>query len=234
MHKIYVNLPLYIPNFAYRSLKKFKEFLRPNSKINLLGDRDIEWSWIASQMPKGFGKALDFGSGGSYLGLIAAEAGYDVTAIDQQPITWPYHHPNLHFIQGDILKLQLSDNSFDLIINCSVIEHVGLSGRYGVTEDFIDGDLDAMHQLKALLKPSGIMLLTIPIGQDAVFPPLHRVYGKERLTLLLNNFLIKKEQYWIIDITNKWVLVTKNEAINIVPKTNLYGLGCFQLALKRN
>jgi len=95
---------------------------------DLTGDRDIEWSWVASQMPKGPGEALDFGPGGSSLGLIAAEAGYNVTAIDLQPITWPYHHPNLRFVQGDVLKLQLQKNHFDLIINCSVIEHVGLAG----------------------------------------------------------------------------------------------------------
>lgn len=199
---------------------------------DLTGDRDIEWSWVASQMPKGPGEALDFGPGGSSLGLIAAEAGYNVTAVDQQLIAWPYHHPRLHFIQGNILKLQLPKNHFDLIINCSVIEHVGLAGRYGVTEGLINGDLDAMKRLKVLLKSEGLMLLTIPVGKDAVFSPLHRVYGEIRLPLLLDGYAIGKEQYWAKNTENRWIQVTKEEALNKVPQERLYGLGCFTLKRK--
>ncbi|BBL68639.1 class I SAM-dependent methyltransferase [Methanoculleus chikugoensis] len=219
-------------------MKRIYRFIRDqflaghSDKLNLLGDRDIEWSWVASQMPKGSGEALDFGPGGSSLGLVAAEAGFNVTAVDQQPIAWLYHHPHLHFTQGDILKLQLPESHFDLIINCSVIEHVGLAGRYGVTEDLLDGDLDAMERLKMLLKPEGIMLLTIPVGKDAVFPPLHRVYGEARLPLLLSGYIIEKEQYWTKDMENKWIPVTKKEALNRFPQERLYGLGCFILKRK--
>ena len=202
------------------------------SSLDLSGDRDIEWSWVASQIPKGSGEVLDFGPGESSLGLITAEAGYNVTAVDQQTILWPYHHPRLHFIKGDILKLPLPNNHFDLIINCSVIEHVGLAGRYGVTEEFIDGDINAMRRLKTLLKPEGIMILTIPCGKDFVFAPLHRVYGKDRLPLLLKGYTVEEEQYWLKDKENKWVIATKNEALNKVPQEKLYGLGCFILKLK--
>ncbi|MDI6704407.1 MAG: hypothetical protein QME40_07045 [bacterium] len=55
--------------------KDFDIFSTPDS--TLAGDRDVEWSWIASQMPSGLGEALDFGCGPiSYLGLIAAHRGF--------------------------------------------------------------------------------------------------------------------------------------------------------------
>mgnify|MGYP001767288543 CR=1 FL=1 len=115
-------------------------WMSSNKQIpNLAGDRDIEWSWILSQMPSGPGEALDFGPGGSFLGLTAAQRGFRVTAIDIAPVKWLYTHPNLKFIQGDILKLSLPKNNFDLVINCSTVEHVGLAGRYGVTEGNADG-----------------------------------------------------------------------------------------------
>ena len=69
---------------------------------------------------------LDFGCGEGWMGLIAARKGFKVTALDLQPIVWDYKHPNLNFVQGDIFKLNFAPNQFDLIINCSSIEHVGL------------------------------------------------------------------------------------------------------------
>jgi len=93
---------------------------------NLRGDRDIELSWVAANIPDGPGEALDFGCGEGWMGLIAARKGFKVTALDLQPIVWDYKHPNLNFVQGDIFKLNFAPNQFDLIINCSSIEHVGL------------------------------------------------------------------------------------------------------------
>ncbi len=119
-----------------RSTLNLCQSLSPEQGIhagrNLSGDRDIEWSWVAAQMPSGPGEALDFGHGGSHLGLIAAQRGFNVTAVDLEPARWFYQHPCLRFIQGDILRLPLPAGHFDLVINCSTVEHVGLVGRYGV------------------------------------------------------------------------------------------------------
>jgi len=196
---------------------------------NLAGDREVEWSWIASQMPSGPGEALDFGVGGSYLGLIASQRGFNVTAVDLEPVYWPYTHRRLRFIEGDILKLPLSHGSFDLVINCSTVEHVGIAGRYGVKENRPDGDLEAMIHLRELLKPGGVMLLTIPVGQDAIFPPLHRVYGFKRLPKLLDGYLVKEEEYWVKNDSNCWVSTDKQEALRREPLERCYGLGCFVL-----
>lgn len=199
---------------------------------SLAGDRDMEWSWVASQMPSGPGNALDFGPGGSNLGLLAAQRGFNVTSVDLEPVHWHYMHPRLKFVQGDILKVSFPLRNFDLVINCSTVEHVGLSGRYGVKEDRPDGDIDAMTRLRALIKPEGVMLLTIPVGQDVVFAPLHRVYGVERLPKLLDGYVIKRGNYWIKSKQNRWVKVDRNVALNRQPQRNLYGLGCFVLELK--
>jgi SAM-dependent methyltransferase len=209
--------------------------------VNLLGDRDIEWSWIASQMPSGPGETLDFGPGGSHLGLIAAQRGFNVTAVDLEPVYWPYVHLGLRFIQGDILKLPLPKEHFDLVINCSTVEHVGLAGRYGVTEDRPDGDLEAMAWLRDLMKPGGVMLLTIPVGQDAVFAPLTRIYGAQRLPRLLESYEVVKEAFWVKDDKNRWMLCDRDTALNFKasagswnPLQNVYALGCFVLRCHRN
>jgi len=201
---------------------------------NLEGDRHIEYSWIAAHIPDGPGYALDFGCGtSSYLGLIVAQRGFKITAVDLEKINWPYFHPNLKFIQDDFLKLDFPPKSFDLIINCSSVEHVGLVGRYGVTEDVSDGDLLAMKKLSDLLKKDGLMFLTIPIGKDIVVKPYHRVYGKERLPKLLQGFVIIKEEYWTKNNQNKWIKTTKEYALNYEsPHKHFYNLGCFILQPK--
>ena len=204
--------------------------------MDLDGDRDIEWSWVAANIPHGPGEALDFGSGGSHLALIAAHRGFHVASVDLTSIPRPYKHPHLSFISGDLLKLPLPSEHYDLVLNCSTVEHVGLVGRYGVTESNLDGDLQAMSRLKELMKSNGLMLLTIPIGQDALFAPLCRVYGAERLPRLLDGYSVENESFWIKNETNQWVLSTKAAALNFEasagswdPLENVYALGCFVL-----
>jgi SAM-dependent methyltransferase len=205
---------------------------------NLIGDRDVEWSWVAAHMPSGPGKALDFGPGGSPLGLMAAEKGFEVTALDLEPVRWPYRHAKLHFLQGDILDSAARDaaGSVDLVINCSTVEHVGIAGRYGVEKDRPDGDLKAMANLSRLMKPGGKMLLTVPVGEDALFSPVCRVYGRERLPRLLEGFEVEKESYWVKDESNRWVSATKTQALafkasmgSLHPLRNVCALGCFVL-----
>jgi len=238
MPVVRVMLPIYLPHWLYRPLRLAKRVLidRRKPSINLLGDRDVEWSFIAAHMPDGPGQALDFGSGGSYLALIAAYKGYHVVQLDLEPQTFPWWHPEVKFIQGDLLKLELEIGPFDLVINCSTVEHVGLAGRYSVTENRPDGDLEAMRRLWELMKPGGVHLLTIPVGQDAVFVPLCRVYGRERLPRLLESYIVDKEVYWIKDRENRWVQADKETALSFQasagswdPLRNVYALGCFVL-----
>lgn len=195
---------------------------------NLKGDRDIEFSWIAAHMPQGPGSALDFGSGSTYLGLIAARRGFSVSAIDLQPNSWYYTHPNLEFLQTSVFDLELKSENLDLIINCSSVEHVGM-GRYG--DPLADkGDLQAMEDMCSLLRHDGIMLLTVPIGQDAVFAGSHRVYGSERLPRLLSGYIVDKEEYWVKDENNRWVEVSREMAVQRPSHATSYGLGCFLLS----
>ncbi len=250
MHKVTISVPMYLPQWLYRLLKGLKNRLankhgadntaEPSTKsvmpINLLGDREIEWSWIASQIPDGKGEALDFGHGGSILGLIAAHRGFVTTAIDLENYVWPYVHSRLRFIKGDILTIPFEQNTFDLVINCSTVEHVGLAGRYEVKEDRTDGDLAAMQVLRRLMNPGGLMLMTIPIGRDRVFLPLHRVYGEERLPRLLDGYELEQESFWTKDPSNRWVSCDKQTALAFDAASssdsglgNSYALGCFSL-----
>lgn len=75
------------------------------------------------------------------MGLLAARRGFRVICVNLESVKWHYEHPNLKFIRGDIFKLDLHENHFDLIINCSTVVHVGLAGRYSVVYHREDGVL---------------------------------------------------------------------------------------------
>lgn len=195
---------------------------------NLSGDRDVEWSWVVGRMGQGPGTALDFGCGTTNLGLVAARRGYQVTAIDQMEISWPYRMPGLTFVKGDLLSMELPFPRYDLILNCSTVEHVGLAGRYGSTAR-PDGDLEVMRKLRDLAEPGGTMLMTVPVGRDAVFMPLHRVYGEGRLPRLLEGWTVEEQEYWIKQADGRWVQVERSEALALQPSTIWYGLGLFVL-----
>jgi SAM-dependent methyltransferase len=206
----------------------YRRFARPPVP-NLEGDREIEYSWVAAHMAKGPGNALDFGCGLSWMALLAARKGFDVTAVDLEHVSWAYEHPQLRFTRGDVAELSLTHDSFDLIINCSSVEHVGVPGRYGVSDTQTDGDLDIMRLFRQLLKPGKEMLLTIPVGKDQVFAPRHRVYGPERLPRLLDGWNVTNKEFWGKVESNRWVVREEKHALNEAPSDHYYGLGLFVL-----
>jgi SAM-dependent methyltransferase len=234
-----VNIPVRLPSWLYKPLRRVKRAVVPQNgkpSINLWGDRDVEYSFIAANMPSGPGHALDFGCGPSNLSFLAARRGFRVLALDLELQNVYWSHNAVRFLQADLFGADLQANSLDLVINCSAIEHVGLVGRYGVSQTRPDGDLEAMQRLLPLMKPDGMMLLTIPCGQDATFIPVHRVYGKQRLPQLLQGYAVQKEEFWTKDSMNRWGTADRDSALLFRPTADLadpvsssYALGCFVL-----
>ena len=65
-----------------------------------------------------------------------------------------------------------------MALSISSFDHDGL-GRYGDPLDPV-GDLKAMRLAQCILKDDGLLLVSVPVGQDVVAFNLHRRYGSVR------------------------------------------------------
>ncbi|MFL5958804.1 MAG: class I SAM-dependent methyltransferase [Gaiellaceae bacterium] len=198
----------------------------PSAHRTLAGDREIEWTWTLAHVRRSPGRVLDFGSGNGMMALGASFAGNTVVAVDLEPEQYLFHPHGIEYVQGDFNEVELEPDSFDQIINCSSVEHVGLAGRYGSIDD-PDGDLRAMEKMARLLKPGGDMVLTIPVGRDAVHTPLHRIYGEERLPRLLEHWEVREESYWAKPRGPRFEPVSRDEALAEAGSGSYYALGLF-------
>jgi SAM-dependent methyltransferase len=192
----------------------------------LTGEREIEWPWTLAHVHRGPGRVLDFGSGNGMLALGASFAGNHAVAVDLEHEQYLFRGHDIEYVQGDFNELEFEPGSFDQIINCSSIEHVGLSGRYGSPDD-PDGDLKAMTKMAGLLKPGGDMVLSIPIGVDALFAPWHRIYGEKRLPRLLERWQIQEESYWAKVDSPQYEPVTREQALADEGSAGYYALGLY-------
>jgi len=232
-----------MPGWLHGLLRRVKRAVisppPPPNKINIWGERQVEWTFISSEIPQGPGEALEFGCEFGYLSLLASRKGFQVTALDLEPQTFPWCDPRVSFVQADLLKMEMSADTYDLVINCSSVEHVGLPGRYGINESATDGDLEVMRRLGRTLKPGGKLLVTLPCGRDLVVSPWHRVYGNDRLPRLLTGFEIEKQLFWAKDADNRWVETDRKTALDFTPGVHpsdphqcSYALGGFVLTKK--
>lgn len=237
-----VFLPIVMPDPLYRLLKRVRhgtgQEVSDRPTIDIRGERNIEWAFLSGEIPTGPGDALEFGCEQGYMSLVAAQRGFHVLANDLEPQSFCWTHPGVDFVHGDFLQLQLQDDSFDLIINCSSIEHVGVAGRYGITESDADddGDLEVIEKIVRVLKPGGKFLMTGPCGKDAVLKPWCRVYGERRLPRLLQGLKVEREFFWRKNEANQWTECDRETALSFEPRNHptdphscAYNLGCFAL-----
>ena len=194
----------------------------PRGGFDLDGEKLIDWGWVCSNLPPGPKRALEVGPGKSPIIPAMLSLGYDVTAVDASADPTSVID-GFRFVYGDFTEFSC-DQKFEVIVVCSVVEHLGLAGRYNSTAD-ADGDLKAMQRIHRLLEPSGKLLLTLPVGRDAVHKPWHRVYGRERLPRLLEGFEVVRSQFLQKQPGGAWFGTTQEKALDTPVDIRRYALG---------
>jgi len=213
------------------ALKLGRAFFESDPLSNpLTGDRCIEYAFVVRNLvgldKKRYKRVLDVGCLASPLTTIVKEIGFVVDGIDLLPS--PYVYEGINYIQADFLSADFKDSLYDVVILCSTVEHIGLEGRYG-SPSIKDGDIKALEKVKQVLKSGGILVLTVPYGQEKTIKRLHRVYNKngELLQYVYANFKVEVEDFYKNNSQNIWVKCGEVEAERVSPAEDNYALGLF-------
>jgi hypothetical protein len=117
-----------------------------------------------------------------YESVALANGASSVTTIEYQPIE--SEHPLITTLTPE--QFEKNPLKFDIGFSISTFEHDGL-GRYGDPVS-PNADLIAMQRMRSIINPGGLLFLAVPTGADCLAWNAHRIYGKIRLPLLLQDW----------------------------------------------
>jgi SAM-dependent methyltransferase len=152
-------------------------------------------------------RVLDVGAAENTFALSLASLGYEVTALDHRPIA--LRHPRLELVEAALEDWHPEAASFDAIFCISALEHFGL-GAYGEETGAPDADRAALARMHDLLRPEGLLVLTVPFG-EARTEETRRVYDEDGLGLLLEGWSVE-ERIFVAQVDRRtWVLAAPQD-----------------------
>ncbi len=92
-----------------------------------------------------------------------------IVTLEPEERSWPER--GVRYLYEDLRRLDIADDSFDMAVSVSTLEHVGLDNSRFYDSDAPRGDPDedaqrAMLELRRVVKPGGVLLITVPFGKS--------------------------------------------------------------------
>ncbi|MEK6951699.1 MAG: class I SAM-dependent methyltransferase, partial [Nanoarchaeota archaeon] len=172
-------------------------------------ERIIERPFALNHLPNVKSRVLEIGCADSILPLEMASLGHQVTGLDIKK--YPFTHPNFTLQRGDITKIQIQKNYYDVVTCISTLEHMGLEYALGEKPEVEDKrkDKECIKIIFDCLKDDGKLILTTPFGKSQVKPE-GRVYSQEDIEELFRDFVIEEQKYYVKEGKN-WIKKEKDE-----------------------
>ena len=136
-----------------------------------LDERCVEYPWLLAHLPPGHARVLDAGSALNH-GLllerpVLAEKQLHIVTLAPEPDC--FWQQRVSYVFEDLRQLPFKDSFYDIVISVSTLEHVGCdntfyTGGFSSSEKRLDDFKIAGRELTRVLKPGGLLLLTVPYG----------------------------------------------------------------------
>ena len=137
-----------------------------------IDERVVELPWVAGHLRAEHRLVLDAGSSLNHHWLTDTRLHRDrqLIAYTLAPESAP-RLPDMGYVYGDLRALAFGDAVFDAVVCVSTLEHVGMDNTRFYSTDPAharpdpDGFLQVMTEFARVLRPGGMLLLTVPIGR---------------------------------------------------------------------
>lgn len=215
---------LAIKIFAALPEEGFKKSLREAFYGEVVTERIIEYPLVFSSLgyqgKKESRRVLDVGCYYSNLPIQLASMGFKVVGVDLQE--YQLTHPNFKFKKGDIRTFTFPDK-FDIVTAISTVEHIGLG--YYLDSKGEQGDCEAVAAMRKLLKPKGLLVISVPFGKPAETES-YRSYDRLAIDKLLSGFMIE-QVYYFGSKGKKWLPIGELGALRVSNENTVAGVGFF-------
>lgn len=164
-------------------------------------ERVIEIPWVLARLAAG--RVLEVGyayAEPAYLAALVAESPEELVGVDLAETDVP----GMETVRADVRELPFADASFDQVLLVSTLEHVGADNRvYGLDDQSdVAGRLEALRELRRVLRPRGTLLVTVPLGEpgDHGWFRQDDVRGWTRLYARAGFFVEEQEAYELLEV----------------------------------
>ena len=137
-----------------------------------LDERCVEYPWVLAHLPPGPGRVLDAGSGLNHEFLLEHEAlaAKRIHIVTLAPEAHCFWRRGVSYLFEDLRELPFPDGLYDIVVSVSSLEHVGCdNSRYTANQPAAEqkqGTFEqAAKEIGRVLKPGGMLLLTVPYGR---------------------------------------------------------------------
>ncbi|MEI7760932.1 MAG: methyltransferase domain-containing protein [Thermoleophilia bacterium] len=163
-------------------------------------ERLIEVPWVLSRLRSG--RVLEIGyafAEPAYIAALVEAAPGELVGVDLAEA----EVPGFETVVADARALPFPDASFDQVLLVSTLEHIGADNEvYGTGgEPDTEGRADALRELRRVLRPSGSLLVTVPLGEPRDYGWFRQedIRGWTRLFTGAGYFVEEQEAYELGD-----------------------------------
>lgn len=159
-----------LPHYIQQS---FPEGVLPEAWGMWLDERVIEYPWFLSRLPEGRGRLLDAGSALNHEYILSHPRLSEkiISIYTLAPESESYWQRGVSYIYGDLRDCCFRDTYFDWIVSISTLEHIGMDNTRHYTRDPAKNEncpeshIQAVLELRRVLKPQGVLYVTLPYGR---------------------------------------------------------------------